>query len=312
MTSRPPTKVVAFGGGRGLAASLTALARLEKIDLTAVVTVADDGGSSGLIRATRTVLPPGDLRKALIATADPQKSGLSDIFGYRFAGDDFLTGHPVGNIILTALLERYPNPVDALDNVAATLGCRARILPMTNERLDIEADIRSGNTTTRVRGQHHIAISSGGVGNVRITPDTAEPCPEATKAIKDADWHIFGPGSWYTSVIPHLMLPKLRSVIADSSAQRAVVVNLAEETETIGLSLPGHLHALADFADGVRFHYVIADDTRCSNELESLNLAAQALSAQLVTGHIAAEETSHDPLALAKVLGNLLHDEGGS
>ncbi|QSB03875.1 gluconeogenesis factor YvcK family protein [Natronoglycomyces albus] len=309
---RRPTKVVAFGGGRGLAASLTALSSLDNIDLTAVVTVADDGGSSGQIRATRPVLPPGDLRKALIATADPTRVSLTEVFGHRFEGTDFLAGHPVGNIILTALLERYPNPVEALDRAAEALGCRARILPMANERLDIEADICLNGADHVIHGQHNVAVNPGRVDRLRITPVDVEPCPEAKEAIGQADWHIFGPGSWYTSVIPHLLLPKLRDAVKAASARRAVVVNLAEENETTGLSLPGHLQALADFASGVRFHYVIADDTRCSNEARSLNQAAQSLSAQLVLGRVAADSTSHDPQALAKVLGNLLHDEGGS
>ncbi|WP_026923024.1 gluconeogenesis factor YvcK family protein [Glycomyces arizonensis] len=305
------TSVVAFGGGRGLSASLRALSRLD-IDLTAVVTVADDGGSSGAIRKSRPVLPPGDLRKALVATADPTRADAANLFSHRFGGDDFLTGHPVGNLVLTSLLERRANPVAAIAEAADLLGCRARILPMSCEPLDIEADLAEGRGVRTIVGQHEVAVADGAVTDVRLVPADAPACPETLEAVAAADWHVFGPGSWYTSVIPHLLLPELREAVAAASAKRIVVLNLSEEKETDGLTLAGHLDALGRYAEGVRFHYVISGDTRTLDDPESLNTAAQSLRAELVAADLAADVVTHDVAALAAVMGNLLVEDGGS
>lgn len=301
-------KVVAFGGGRGLSASLRALTGLD-IDLTAVVTVADDGGSSGVIRTARHILPPGDLRKALVATADPARAEAVELFSHRFGGQDFLTGHPVGNVVLTSLLERHANPVDALDAAARMVGSRARILPMSSVPLDIEADLAEGAGTRTIVGQHDVAVADGAVTDVRLLPSDAAACPETLRAVADADWHVFGPGSWYTSVIPHLLLPDLREAIGASKARRIVVLNLSEEKETDGLTLAGHVDTLRRYAEGVRFHYVISGDTRTLADPGSLNLAAQSLEAELVAADLAADGVTHDVTALAAVLGNLLIDD---
>jgi uncharacterized cofD-like protein len=304
------TSVVAFGGGRGLSASLRALSKLD-LDLTAVVTVADDGGSTGDIRATRPVLPPGDLRKALVATAHPGESETARLFSHRFGGQDFLTGHPVGNVVLTGLLELHANPVDALDFAARLLGSRARVLPMSCTPLDIEADLAEGPGTRTIVGQHDIAVADGSVKDVRLLPAAATACPETLDAVADADWHVFGPGSWYTSVIPHLLLPDLREAIGAAKARRIVVLNLSEEKETDGLTLAGHVDTLRRYAEGVRFHYVVSGDTRTLADPGSLNSAAQSLEARLVAADLASDGVTHDVAALAAVLGNLLVEDGG-
>lgn len=304
------TRVVAFGGGRGLSASLRALTRLD-LDLTAVVTVADDGGSTGDIRATRPVLPPGDLRKALVATADPDRSETARLFSHRFGGQDFLTGHPVGNVVLTGLLELHADPVDALDFASRLLGSRARVLPMSCTPLDIEADLAEGSGTRTIVGQHDIAVADGSVKDVRLLPADATACPETLEAVAAADWHVFGPGSWYTSVIPHLLLPDLREAIGAAKARRVVVLNLSEEKETDGLTLAGHVDTLRRYAEGVRFHYVVSGDTRTLADPGSLNSAAQSLEAQLVAADLASDGVTHDVAALAAVLGNLLVEDGG-
>ncbi|MDA1359952.1 uridine diphosphate-N-acetylglucosamine-binding protein YvcK [Glycomyces luteolus] len=304
------TRVVAFGGGRGLSAALRALTRLD-VDLTAVVTVADDGGSTGDIRATRPVLPPGDLRKALVATADPAKSETARLFSHRFGGEDFLTGHPVGNVVLTGLLELHADPVVALDFAARLLGSRARVLPMSCTPLDIEADLEEGPGTRTIVGQHDVAVADGSVKDVRLLPADATACPETLEAVAEADWHVFGPGSWYTSVIPHLLLPDLREAIGASKARRIVVLNLSEEKETDGLTLAGHVDTLRRYAEGVRFHYVVSGDTRTLADPGSLNSAAQSLEAQLVAADLASDGVTHDVAALAAVLGNLLVEDGG-
>ena len=214
----PSTRVVAFGGGHGLGASLRALRLLRHpldLDITAVVTVGDDGGSSGRLRADRGGLPPGDLRQALAALADPDDPvarHTAELMQYRFHGDDALAGHPVGNLVLCGLMELAGDPVTALDRAAAMVRSVGRVLPMSRHPVGIEADVRGGDPDRPddvivITGQHEVAVSRGTVERVRLHPPEPVACTEAVAAITGADWLIFGPGSWYTSVIPHLLVP---------------------------------------------------------------------------------------------------------
>src|SRR6266487_2989827 len=183
-------RITAFGGGHGLGASLRALKQVPGLDITAVVTVGDDGGSSGRLRADRGVLPPGDLRQALAALAgpDPLSAGLAELFQHRFGGADALAGHPVGNLVLCGLMELHPDPVVALDEAAALLRVAGRVLPMSRVPLDIEADVLDGDGTVRlVRGQHAVAVTSGHVEALRISPTAPAACAEAVEAVGAAD-----------------------------------------------------------------------------------------------------------------------------
>ena len=299
------SRVVAFGGGKGLAASLRALRGLDA-HITAVVTVADDGGSSGRLRATRPLIPPGDLRKALLALS-PREDALADMFGHRFEGDDELAGHALGNLMLAGLMETLGDPVAALDAAAALLDATGRVIPMATVPLDIEADITNGAATTVVRGQHDVAVARGNVEQVRLLPPHPSACPEALGAIAEADWLVFGPGSWYTSVIPHLLVPELREAIIASPARRVVVLNLAAENETSGLSLAGHLAAFAAYAPGLTIDVVIAD-TQATGDPEPVTRAAQSLGARLELAAVAesASPTRHDHGALAVALESVI------
>ncbi|HET6481117.1 MAG TPA: uridine diphosphate-N-acetylglucosamine-binding protein YvcK, partial [Actinoplanes sp.] len=222
-----PLRVVAFGGGHGLSASLRALrgrAAELNLDITAIVTVGDDGGSSGRLLAERdALLPPGDLRQALAALADEQAvtQRTANLLQYRFAeipaggeGPDPLVGHAVGNLLLLGLMEMLGDPVQALDHAAAMVGARGRVLPMARHAIGIEADMRGADPQhpheiVTVRGQHAVAVAHGHVEAVRIEPADPPVCAQAVAAIEQADWLIFGPGSWFTSVLPHLMVPGL-------------------------------------------------------------------------------------------------------
>ena len=299
-------RVVAFGGGHGLSASLRALRRVPGLDLTAVVTVADDGGSSGRLRAERGVLPPGDLRQALAALAGDD--GAARLFQYRFGGTDPLAGHPVGNLVLCGLMELHADPVAALDEAAVMLRVRGRVLPMSRVPLDIEADVRDEDGKVEpVRGQHAVAITRGHVEAVRITPATPPACTEAVRAVHTADWLIFGPGSWYTSVIPHLLVPRLADAIEASPARRLVTLNLAAEKETASLSLPDHLAALTRYLPGLRADVVLADG-KAVGDPEPVDLAAESLGARLVLAPVAVPDGGprHDPSALAAALSGIL------
>jgi uncharacterized cofD-like protein len=322
------TRVVAFGGGHGLAATLQALAALPADDLhiTAVVTVGDDGGSSGRLRAQRGTLPPGDLRQALAALAatDPHATRVAALFQHRFdAGTqppgepDGLVGHAVGNLILCGLFEMYPDPVTALDHAARMVGARGRVLPMSPRPVGISADVWppvSGGEEPRVEtlvGQHEVAVTTWHVEAVRLTPADPPACKDALDAVAAADWLIFGPGSWYTSVIPHLLVPELAAAILSSPARRLVILNLAAEKETSGLSLSGHLSALTRYLPGLRADVVLADGEAVGDPAP-VSRAAGTLGARLVLARVAATDGTprHDPSALAAALGPVLGAAG--
>jgi uncharacterized cofD-like protein len=308
-----PGRVVAFGGGHGLSATLRALRRLG-LAPTAVVTVADNGGSSGRLRASRPILPPGDLRQALAALAAEDETSATNarLMQYRFGGADDLTGHAVGNLLLLGLFEVLDDPVLALDHAAEMVRATGRVLPMSRIPLSIEARIRGADParpdeTVVVRGQHEVAVSTGEVREVRLVPAEPAACEEAVKAVGEADWLLLGPGSWYTSVIPHLLVPELREAIAASPARRLVTLNLATESETTGLSAADHLAELSRYLPELRLDVVVAD-VRALGESVALRAAAESLGARLVTAPVAVADGGprHDPAALAAALGPIL------
>src|SRR5580700_2598847 len=274
-------RVVALGGGHGLYASLSGLRRVTR-DLTAIVTVADDGGSSGRIRKEFGVLPPGDLRMALAALCGDDAWGTtwSRVIQHRFTGDAAggsggvvspgepaggsggvvplgehgLGGHAVGNVLIVALWELLGDTVQGLDWVARLLGAHGRVLPMTSVPLELVAEVEGADPDrpdelTTVRGQVACATTTGRVRSVSLIPANPPACPEAVQAIGEADWVVLGPGSWFTSVLPHLLVPELAAALVGTRARRLVALNLAPQPgETEGFSPHAHLEVLADHA----------------------------------------------------------------
>ena len=196
---KPGLKAVALGGGHGLHATLSAL-RLLTDDVTAVVTVADDGGSSGRLRRELGLLPPGDLRMAMAALSADDETGRRwrTLVQHRFGGIGALAGHAVGNLLIAGLIDTLGDPVAALDAVSGLLGVRGRVLPMCTEPLDIGADVTGlgadPERAHRIRGQVAIASTPGRVQRVWLLPDQPRACPEAVAAVRAADVVILGPG----------------------------------------------------------------------------------------------------------------------
>lgn len=310
--------VTALGGGHGLAASLSAL-RLITSALTAVVTVADDGGSSGRLREELDILPPGDLRMALSALCDDSEWGKTwrDVLQYRFGSQGPLDQHAVGNLLIAALWERLGDPVAGLDLVAKLLRAHGRVLPMALQPLVIEAELRCTNgkdtgKTYRVRGQNKVALVRDRVVRVTLDPPDALACPESVAAISEADWVILGPGSWYSSVMPHLLLPQLRKALEETSAKRCLTLNLAAEIgETRDLSAAEHVQALVQHAPDFKVDVVLADPHSVQNEVE-LAQACDLLGAQLVLRDIQLADGSprHDVLKLAAAYRDLFSGQG--
>jgi uncharacterized cofD-like protein len=304
-------KVVALGGGHGLAASLSALRRVSG-RLTAVVTVADDGGSSGRLRRELGVLPPGDLRMALAALCGDDEWGRTwaKVLQHRFRSSGELHDHATGNLLIVALWELLGGHVEGLDWVGRLLGAQGRVLPMSAVPLDIEAVVAGRpeptgggfREMTTVRGQHAVATAAGQVITVSLVPPDPPGCPEALAAVADADWLVFGPGSWFSSVIPHLLVPELRDAILESPARRMVTLNLsAEGGETEGFSPEMHLEVLSVYAPELTLDVVVADRDSVP-DVTLLNRTAADFGANLLVSDVALGDGSarHDPERLAK------------
>jgi uncharacterized cofD-like protein len=307
-------RVVALGGGHGLAVNLTAL-RTFCTDLTAVVTVADNGGSSGRLRRELGVLPPGDLRQALAALCRDDEWGRTwaRLLQHRFASSGELHSHAVGNLLIVALWELLGGHVEGLDWVGRLLGAQGRVLPMAAVPLDITARVRGADSqrpdeVTTVRGQVEVASTDGRVESVELEPSAPPACPEALEAIRAADWVILGPGSWYTSVLPHLLVPDLRGALSDAPARRCVTLNLAPQRgETDGFSSSTYLEVLALHAPDLQIDVVLADAAGAADKA-MLEETVEGLGAELVIADIAATDGSprHDAERLAAAYAGIM------
>jgi uncharacterized cofD-like protein len=337
---REHRKVVALGGGHGLYASLSGLRRVTR-DLTAIVTVADDGGSSGRLRREFGVLPPGDLRMALAALCGDDEWGTtwSRVIQHRFGGTrsagatpawpagadprgvgSGLGGHAVGNVLIVALWELLGDTVEGLDWVGRLLGAHGRVLPMTAVPLDLMAEVEGADPdrpdeVSIVHGQVACATTTGRVRSVALIPADPPACPEAVQAIGAADWVVLGPGSWFTSVLPHLLVPELATALVGTRARRLVALNLAPQPgETEGFSPHAHLEVLARHAPDLAIDVVLADRAAASGSTDELAKAASRCGARLVLADLAVADGSprHDPLRLAGAFAQIFEGEDGT
>jgi uncharacterized cofD-like protein len=305
--------VVALGGGHGLAASLSALRRITN-NLTAVVTIADNGGSSGRLRTEFGVLPPGDLRMALAALCGDDRWGQTwaRVLQHRFESEGSLDGHAVGNLLIVALWELLDDHIEGLDWVGNLLGARGRVLPMAVTPIDITAEVRGADPAkpddvTTVRGQVEIATTPGEVLSVSVDPEHPQACPEAVTAIEEAQWVVIGPGSWYTSVIPHLLVPGLRDALVRTSAKVIVTMNLEEQSgETEGFTPEDHLDVLLRQAPDLRIDTVLVDGGSVVHP-DQLRKAVEAIGARLEVADVSDPLAigQHDPEKLARAYARL-------
>ncbi len=307
-------RVVALGGGHGLSASLAALRHVVK-DLTAVVTVADNGGSSGRLRREFGVLPPGDLRQALSALCGDDDWGRTwaRVLQHRFSSTGEMDNHAVGNLLIVTLWQLLGDHVGALDWVGRLLGAEGRVLPMAVTPIDIMAEVRGldpadPGALTTVRGQVQVASTDGQVHAVHLDPEDPPACPQAIAAVTDADWVVLGPGSWFTSVIPHLLLPELRRALVQSSARKVVTLNLEPQAgETDGFAPETHLEVLAEHAPDLKLDVVLADRASVVDHAK-LTDVARSLGADLVVADLAVGDGTprHDPVKLADAYAGFL------
>ena len=297
--------VVALGGGHGLSATLRALRHVSRL-VTAIVTVADDGGSSGRLREEFDILPPGDLRMALAALCDDSEWGLiwRDALQHRFSSAGPMNGHALGNLLIASLWDLLDDPIEGLEWVAKLLKCHGRVLPMASQPLQIEADVRFEDGLRTICGQADVAVTEGHVEAVRLVPEAPDVPDETLQAITEADWIILGPGSWYTSVLPHLLVKPVRRAIVESQARRALLLNLAAPAgEAAGLSVADHVNVIADYCPELRLDLVLADPTVVEDD-EALRVAARRMGSRVLLRQVRTGDglAHHDPLRLAAAL----------
>ena len=287
MSARKPS-VVALGGGHGTAVTLQAALHYAG-DITAIVSVADDGGSSGRLRQALGIPAPGDLRRCLVALSDPTSNPLAAAFEHRF--DD---GHALGNLAIAALTGTTGSFTDALDEAGRLLAARGRVLPATTEAVVLKAVADTGE----VEGQVNVA-RAGRIAHVSIVPQDARPPDEALQAIVEADQLVLGPGSLFTSVLAVVAVPELRRALDEARAELVYVCNLRASSETPGFDVAAHVDALV--AHGLRPDVVLADTAAIAvGDLEHEGI--RLVEADLTDPHTGI----HDPAGLARALGDLV------
>lgn len=239
LTSRGP-KIVAIGGGTGLSVLLSGL-KNHTDNITAIVTVADDGGSSGRLRKEMDVLPPGDFRNCIVALSDAEKT-VRDLFQYRFSRGQGLEGHSFGNLFIVAMMEVTGSFDAALREAGKVLAVRGNLVPATMENIRLMAKLVDGKL---IAGESQISKPSVPIQNVYIEPENPKVHPEAKAAILDADAVVLGPGSLFTSVLPNLMVPGIKEAIQKSNAVKVYICNVATQVgETDGYNVADHIIAL--------------------------------------------------------------------
>lgn len=270
-----PLRIVAIGGGTGLSTLLHGLKRYaqepREAEITAVVTVTDDGGSSGRLRREFEVLPPGDIRNCMVALSEDEGL-LSRLFQYRFAEGKGLKGHSFGNLFLTALTNLTGDFAQAVKVSSEVLASLGRIYPATEANVVLEAELESGRIVT---GESKISKSRSRIKWIRLRPRVCKPMPETLEAIQRADLITFGPGSLFTSVIPNVLVQGIPSAIRRSRALKAYYVNLMwQPGETIGFRASDHVEAIHRHAGGPLFDVAVVN-TRAISARQRRKYAAE-------------------------------------
>lgn len=307
-TERQGPHVVAIGGGKGLSNGLLAIQRYAgRID--AIVTVADDGGSSGRLAPDLEIPPPGDIRKCLLALT-PEDSVWRDLFRYRFEGAD-VSGHSLGNLIIASLADLTGDFRSALRAAETLLGTVGSVIPASAQRLHLAATVSGA----RVEGQVQLALSRGTVERMEVVPSDAVASPEAVAAISQADQIVVGPGSLYTSVLATLLVPGMTEAVNRSRARLVYVANVStQDGETLGMDCADHLDALIGMS-GIRPPAaIVANETSVTfpPPLEALVVEEEVLATygvDVVSGHFVDLDSPvprHDPVRLGGALARLI------
>lgn len=285
-------KIVSVGGGTGLSTLLSGLKTYvgkepilypdsyeRWIDtLTAVVTVTDDGGSSGRLREEFQILPPGDIRNCMVALAEDEHL-LTKLFQFRFESEGDLSGHSFGNLFLAALADVTGDFLEAIKVSSEVLAIKGRIFPSTVEDIALVAELEDGRV---IRGETNIVDSRSGIKRLSLSNERCQPLPETLHAIDDADIITIGPGSLYTSIVPNLLVHGIAEAMRDSAALKLYICNvMTQPGETDGFNVEDHLRVLFDYSPGLELDYVLANATPISEDLLDKYLLEGAAQVQL-------------------------------
>jgi len=274
-------RLVALGGGTGLSTLLAGLKELVgKNDgrvwienLSAIVTVSDDGGSSGRLRDELQMLPPGDIRNCIVALSE-DSSLLSRLFRYRFRGDGELGGHSFGNLFLAALTEVTGDFTEAVRLSSEVLASKGHIYPATISDVHLVAELEDGSV---VHGETQISASKTPIRQLRLEPEQCLPLPQVLKALRTADVITVGPGSLFTSILPNLLVAQVARVIGKSPATKIFISNLMTQPgETDGFTARQHLETVKNYAPEIHFDFVVVNNRRISKEQAALYAAEDA------------------------------------
>lgn len=304
-------KLVALGGGTGLSTLLAGLKQLVGAhdgselwldSLAAIVTVSDDGGSSGRLRDEFQMLPPGDIRNCMVALSE-DSTLISRLFRYRFPGDGHLGGHSFGNLFLAALTAVTGDFVEAVRLSSEVLASKGRIYPATLNDVRLVAELEDG---AHVRGETNITASRSPVRRLWLEPEHCLPLPEALAALRAADVITVGPGSLYTSILPNLLVARVAQSIGESGAVKIFVCNLMTQPgETDGYTARRHLEVVKQYAPAISFDYVVVNNRPVSPE-QAERYAAEGARQIGLTDHLLEEEFSRE----AEIVRADLLDEG--
>ena len=303
-------KFVAIGGGNGLSTLLSGLKKFVKSgvnenisieNLSAIVAVSDDGGSSGRLRDELQMLPPGDIRNCMVALSEDSLL-LSKLFRHRFSGDGELGGHSFGNLFLAALSEITGDFTEAVKLSSEILASKGHIYPATDADVRLVAELADGSV---VRGETNISKIGNSIRRLYLEPENCQPLPEALAAIYDADVITIGPGSLFTSLLPPILVEGVAEAIAESSAIKIFICNLMTQPgETDGFSAHKHINIVREYAPEINFDYVLVNNRPISSaQVERYRLeGAEQIGVHGSVTHESVEEADI-------VYGNLL-DEG--
>lgn len=319
MKNRQP-RIVIIGGGTGLPVLLRGLKQYP-VDITAIVTVADDGGSSGRLRNDLHIPPPGDIRNVLAALSDVEPL-IEEMFQHRFKTSNELSGHSLGNLILAAMTSITGNFVHAIQEMSKVLNVRGKVLPAANQSVVLHAEMEDG---TVVSGESKIPYSGKKIKKVFLTPKHIKPLPETISAIRKADLIIIGPGSLYTSILPNLLVPKLGHEVCRAKAKKVYICNLMTQAgETFNYTASDHVKAIYDHMSCAFMNTILVNSEdipediqeRYSEEMSKPVIfdteRLQELGMEVIPGEIVSEKDGvirHDTKVVAEMLYSLLIDE---
>ncbi|HQO38132.1 MAG TPA: YvcK family protein [Candidatus Omnitrophota bacterium] len=311
-------KIVAVGGGTGLSTLLTGLKEYTS-NITAIVTVADDGGSSGRIRQQFDILPPGDIRNCLVALADASTM-MRDLFQFRFEQGSELAGHSFGNLFITVMTRLTGDFEKAIRETSKVLALRGQVIPSTLSNVVLVASHDDGTVT---EGEGSIPKANKPIQSVSLRPGGSEATPEALRAIQEADLIVLGPGSLYTSIIPNLLIKDITAAIAASRAIKVYVCNvMTQPGETDGYSASSHIKALIEHSHPALIDYCIVNTGKIPQELlvrytseQSFQVVNDRKKIEHMGYRVVEDDTilirdfiRHDPHKLAKVILDLLEE----